>query len=162
MIKDPYEWMRVTGHAQFSRRYAHAALLNREQKFFVLGGAIADLSEAEVRTKKHGGYLHDVWTSTTFGKSWEMVTPRSPKFSPRRGHAAVMDTDKVVMFVLGGFCGRSCFKNDWWNSENGDVWNPMGDAPWSARHGLAAVMLSSNLLVVMAGPGWYYSYVTIV
>lgn len=143
---DRYTWLLQNRRADFSARYAHAALLNMRQQIFVIGGATADMGQGG-----HSGYLNDVWVSEDQGQSWDWVTPRTPKFSPRRGHAAVMNSNQIVMFVLGGFCGKSCFMNDWWSSENGDVWQKLGSAPWSARHGHAAIITSKENLIVLGG-----------
>jgi photosystem II stability/assembly factor-like uncharacterized protein len=143
---DRYTWKLQNPGAGFSRRYAHAAVLNTKQDIFVIGGATADISAGG-----GNGYLNDVWVSEDHGRSWERVTPRTPKFTPRRGHAAVMNANQIVMFVLGGFCGKDCFMNDWWSSENGDVWQKLGAAPWSARHGHAAVVTSKENLILMGG-----------
>jgi len=144
--EDRYNWVLENERAGFSARYAHAALLNIKQELFVIGGATADMSSTG-----GNGYLNDVWMSDDHGHKWVWVTPRTPKFSPRRGHAAVMNANQIVMFVLGGFCGKDCFMNDWWSSENGDVWTEMQIAPWSARHGHAAVMTSKENLILIGG-----------
>jgi len=144
--KDRYTWVLENERAGFSARYAHAAVLNTKQQIFVIGGATADMSSSG-----GNGYLNDVWVSEDHGRSWDWVTPRTPKFTPRRGHAAVMNANQIVMFVLGGFCGKDCFMNDWWSSENGDVWQKLGAAPWSARHGHAAVVTSKENLILLGG-----------
>lgn len=145
--QDRYNWVLENEGAGFSARYAHAAVLNTKQEIFVIGGATADISSSG-----GNGYLNDVWISDDHGRSWAWVTPRTPKFSPRRGHAAVMNANQIVMFVLGGFCGKDCFMNDWWSSENGDVWTQLGGAtPWSARHGHAVIMTSKENLILIGG-----------
>lgn len=144
---DRYNWVVENKGAGFSARYAHAAVLNTKQEIYVIGGATADISSSG-----GNGYLNDVWVSPDHGRSWSWVTPRTPKFSPRRGHAAVMNANQIVMFVLGGFCGKDCFMNDWWSSENGDVWTQLGGAtPWSARHGHAVIMTSKENLILIGG-----------
>mmetsp|Transcript_22323 Transcript_22323/g.41555 ORF Transcript_22323/g.41555 Transcript_22323/m.41555 type:complete len:571 (-) Transcript_22323:40-1752(-) len=143
---DRYNWLPTTRKAGFSPRYAHAAVLNADQRIFVLGGAIRDIGNQGTT-----GYLNDVWASDNYGRSFTKVIPRSPRFKPRRGHAAVMNANQVVMFVLGGFCAKDCFMNDWWSSENGDVWHSLGQAPWTARHGHAAVMTSKETLILVGG-----------
>lgn len=139
----PYTWVAVNRQAGFGPRYAHAAVMTADQKIFVIGGASGDLNE--------GKYLNDVWVSEDQGKSWSVVVPRSPRFSPRRGHAVVLDPRGVIFIVLGGFCGKACLANDCWTSETGAVWNPLGDAPWSQRHGHAAVMTSEGWLIMLGG-----------
>lgn len=143
---DRYTWKLQVQQAGFSARYAHAAVLNNKQQIFVIGGAVSDISAGG-----GNGYLNDVWVSENQGKSWEWVKPRTPKFTNRRGHAAVMNANQIVMFVLGGFCGKDCFMNDWWSSENGDVWQKLGAAPWTARHGHAAVVTSKENLILLGG-----------
>mmetsp|Transcript_73543 Transcript_73543/g.116024 ORF Transcript_73543/g.116024 Transcript_73543/m.116024 type:complete len:588 (+) Transcript_73543:83-1846(+) len=144
--EDRYTWRIQTKQADFSARYAHAALLNIKEQIYVLGGATADIG-----SRGESGYLNDVWVSEDHGNTWQWVKPRTPKFSPRRGHAAVVNCNQIVMFVLGGFCGMDCFMNDWWSSEYGDVWEKLGDAPWSARHGHAAVVTSTENLILLGG-----------
>jgi len=143
---DRYTWLLQNERAGFSARYAHAAVLNTQQQIFVIGGATADMSSGG-----GNGYLNDVWMSEDHGKSWSWVIARTPKFTARRGHAAVMNSNQIVMFVLGGFCGKDCFMNDWWSSENGAVWQKLGQAPWTPRHGHAAIMTSKESLILMGG-----------
>jgi hypothetical protein len=145
-VTDRYTWVLENREAGFAARYAHAAVLNTKQQIFVIGGATADISATG-----GSGYLNDVWVSDDHGQHWDVVTPRTPKFTPRRGHAAVMNGNQIVMFVLGGFCGRDCFMNDWWSSESGDVWQELPVAPWSARHGHAAVFTSKESLILLGG-----------
>lgn len=103
--------------------------------------------------------MNDVWKGDKRGARWrEVSSDKYPKrFSPRRGHAATMDSKKVVMYVLGGFCGKSCdtrYLNDWWSSDGGDVWHNMADfspAKWSPRHGHAAAVTSRDVLLVLGG-----------
>merc|ERR1719310_2740361 len=84
--ENPYKWVPVTDNAGFSPRFAHAAGMNWKQEMIVLGGATSDgLGE--------GGYLNDVWESGDQGRSWHLVTPRSPRFSPRRGHTLTIDNE---------------------------------------------------------------------
>lgn len=141
-----YNWVEVRASADFSKRYAHAVVLNHLQHMFLIGGATADFDASE-----GSGYLNDVWVSRDLAQTWEFVVPRSERFGPRRGHAAVLDINRVVMFVLGGFCGKDCFKNDWWSSTEGVVWHKMGDASWSPRHGHAVVMTSDRNLILFGG-----------
>jgi len=141
--KSPLTWILVKDQAGFGPRYAHAAIINLEQHIFIIGGATGEPGQ--------GSYLNDVWMSEDQGKSWKAIVPRSPRFSPRRGHAVVTDPRGIVFFVLGGFCGKHCLANDYWSSETGSVWRDLGKAPWSARHGLAAVMTSTGWLIVLGG-----------
>eukprot|EP00928_Gymnodinium_smaydae_P024619 TRINITY_DN1986_c0_g4_i2.p1 TRINITY_DN1986_c0_g4~~TRINITY_DN1986_c0_g4_i2.p1 ORF type:complete len:550 (+),score=124.98 TRINITY_DN1986_c0_g4_i2:96-1745(+) len=137
-----FNWLLVEREANFPARFAHAALLTAHMELFVIGGSAAE---------GDGRLFNDVWLSTDSGESFDLVIPRSDRFSARRGHAAVLNSNKVVMFVLGGFCGKDCFMRDWWTSENGAVWNPMGDAPWSARHGHVVVCTSADKLILLGG-----------
>lgn len=153
--KDRYEWVQINGKTPWAQRYAHASVMNNKGEIFVIGGATMDYSPERqdngmMEYKQHS-YLNDVWMSTDSGKSWDFVIPRSKRFDPRRGHAGVMNANKVVMFILGGFCGQACFLNDWWSSETGAVWHSMGHAPWSARHGHATIVTSKEWLVLMGG-----------
>jgi len=141
-----YNWRLMNKRAAFSARYAHAAVMNERQTIFIIGGATKDLNAGG-----SAGYLNDVWMSVDHGVTWRLVQPRSDRFSPRRGHAAVMNSDQVVMFVLGGFRGKDAFMNDWWSSEGGEVWHKLGEGPWSARHGHAVVMTSKDNLVLFGG-----------
>mmetsp|Transcript_47679 Transcript_47679/g.103693 ORF Transcript_47679/g.103693 Transcript_47679/m.103693 type:complete len:530 (-) Transcript_47679:73-1662(-) len=144
-----YDWVLVNRGAGFSKRYAHAAVLTAQGQIFVIGGA-ADFGVAAGEGDGHG-YLNDVWVSEDHGSTWHLVTPRSERFGPRRGHSAVMNSNGFVIFLLGGFCGKDCFMNDWWSSENGAIWQPLGKAPWSARHGHVAVISSKEKLVLLGG-----------
>eukprot|EP00927_Polykrikos_kofoidii_P085919 TRINITY_DN9476_c0_g1_i1.p1 TRINITY_DN9476_c0_g1~~TRINITY_DN9476_c0_g1_i1.p1 ORF type:complete len:570 (+),score=84.02 TRINITY_DN9476_c0_g1_i1:111-1820(+) len=137
---DRYNWVRIGKSSPFTPRYAHVAVRNILNTMFVIGGATAQ-----------NAYLNDVWESVDNGRSWQMVTPRSDRFSPRRGHVGVVSSNNAVMFILGGFCGKDCFMNDWWNGENGAVWHFLGYAPWSGRHGHAAAVNSKDTLLLMGG-----------
>jgi len=53
--------------------------------------------------------------------------------------------------LFGGFRGKDSFMNDWWTSETGSVWHSMGEAPWSPRHGHAAVTTSKEVVVLLGG-----------
>eukprot|EP00933_Yihiella_yeosuensis_P026828 TRINITY_DN20842_c0_g1_i1.p1 TRINITY_DN20842_c0_g1~~TRINITY_DN20842_c0_g1_i1.p1 ORF type:complete len:509 (+),score=64.47 TRINITY_DN20842_c0_g1_i1:3-1529(+) len=138
-----YTWESVSVDAGFGKRYAHVSVINSNKEMYVMGGVSGDHGT--------GHLLNDVWVSKDEGNSWEFVKPRSPRFSARRGHAVAIEPRGIIFFVLGGFCGKDRLMNDWWSSEHGDVWNPLGDAPWSARHGHAVVMTSNNVLVVLGG-----------
>lgn len=144
-----YRWKCVTENAGFSARYNHAAIFDQRQQIFVVAGATADFGMAG--TDGGGGYLNDVWMSSDKGHTWEEIVPRSERFSPRRSHALVTGGRGVVMYLLGGFCGKDCVMNDWWSSEKGSVWNNMGKAPWRGRHGHVAVVTLGENLVMFGG-----------
>jgi len=148
--EDRYNWILVNANAGFPARYAHAAVMTLDQSIFVMGGATADMQQSGTGGPS-SGYQNDVWVSRDQGATWEFVIPRSERFRPRRGHAAVSNANRVVIFLLGGFCGMDCFMNDWWSSETGAVWHSMGQAPWSARHGHAAVISSDEKLILLGG-----------
>lgn len=147
-------WQLKQEDTQFSRRYAHASVIDQHERIYVLAGATTDAADG-------GGssYLNDVWRSADQGVHWSRISDPKfpPRFSPRRGHAATMDSERIIVFVMGGFCGKSCeerYLNDWWSSNGGDIWREMSaDAPakWSPRHGHAAVMTSSDSLLVLGG-----------
>jgi len=146
LSKDRFEWVSVVKTASWSSRFAHSAALTSTQQMFVIAG-----SRSAAKATDISEFLNDVWLSSDNGNSWSMVIPRSDRFGPRRGHATTLGAAGVVMYVTGGFCGKDCFMNDWWSSENGAVWNAMGDAPWSGRHGHAVAVTSSDTLVLTGG-----------
>lgn len=151
--EQPYHWVSVAEQAEFSPRYAHAALIDGHGSLFVIGGATSDGLDAD------HAYLNDIWRSDDGGRHWQRISNAKypDRFRPRRGHAATMDQLGVVMFVLGGFCGKDCksrYLNDWWSSNGGDIWHDMdlsSPARWSARHGHAAVMTHGDRLIMLGG-----------
>lgn len=136
----PYTWVPQKREAEFGPIYAHTALMNFRQEIFLIAGA------------RHEGNLSDeVWRSDDKGKTWQFLVPRSKRFNARRGHASVVDHEGVIFFVMGGFHGNSEVGNDCWSSEDGAVWHFLGHAPWSGRHGHAAVITSKSWIVVLGG-----------
>ncbi|CAE7352207.1 unnamed protein product [Symbiodinium sp. CCMP2592] len=143
VAKSPYTWMAKTDHADFGPLYAHGAVMNFEEHMFVIGG--------EKGGPTGGSFSNEVWKSTNKGQTWEKLPQREGRFSARRGHAAMVDHQGVIFFVLGGFAGHAQLENDCWSSEDGSVWHSLGKAAWSGRHGHAAVMTSQSWIVVLGG-----------
>ncbi|CAJ1396527.1 unnamed protein product [Effrenium voratum] len=138
--KSPYTWVAQSEKAEFGPVYAHAVLTNFKDQMFLIGGA-----------SPQGELSSDVWRSDDKGKSWKQLEPRSKRFTPRRGHAAVVDPKRVILIVMGGFSGRAKVDSDCWSSQDGYVWRSLGSAPWTARHGHAAVMTSNSWIVMLGG-----------
>lgn len=113
------EWVLETDHAEWSKRYDHAATVFNN-KLWVVGGYNSGVVQGDP-------YYEDVWSSSD-GKSWELVVDDAPWLG-RRGHQIVAfnDGSEEALYIIGGFTvdensGERWYKNDVWRSTDGKNW----------------------------------------
>lgn len=118
-------WTEVTSHADWSKRYDHAALAFHDS-LWIFGG----YNPGQVRGDT---YYEDVWKSAD-GENWVLVTDSAP-WQGRRGHRAVTfdDGSGPAMFIIGGFAvnestGYRHYTNDIWKSTDGLHWEEIKPA----------------------------------
>lgn len=129
------DWELATGHAGWSPRAYHQAVVLND-KIYVLGG---------------GNYVaeyqahNDVWTSTD-GVNWERVTAAAP-WQPRLWFSAVAYRDRI--WVLGGWSNNpSTNWGDVWYSKDGKTWHELeSDVIWKARHEHSAYVFEDKLWI---------------
>jgi hypothetical protein len=132
---DGNDWTLVTGHADFSPRYGHGAVVFHG-KLWVIGG------------RQNYTSTNDVWSSNN-GVNWTLVTMHAG-FSPRFLHSVAVFNDRL--WVIGGMGDA----NDVWSSDDGVNWTPVTNHPgFTPRHGQGIAVYDNQLWII----GGQYSYI---
>eukprot|EP00434_Breviolum_minutum_P016151 symbB.v1.2.014232.t1/scaffold1017.1/size232338/1 len=148
--QDGYVW-HFLGHAHWSGRHGHAAVMSSKSWIIVLGG------------HDNQKYLNDVWKihhiaqpDTGLGHlraQWVQVTSSAP-WTPRYGHSTVVDSQDRI-FLMGGFFAHKetgqveCFNDVWRSDDLGSSWHLVtGTAPWAGRYQHAAVISEDKIFII--------------
>lgn len=95
-----------------------AAWLSNTDNIWVIGG------------DPQSGCLTDVWNSPD-GINWVQIIDTIPGYTKRNMPNYAILNDKLTLF--GGEQCSGLGLNDVWQSDNGESWNKLPDAPWSGR-----------------------------
>lgn len=159
-----WTWNETNMNATWPGR-AGLQVLNHKDKFFLMGGR-TPLNIFDLPYPVPGASIiwGDVWESTDYGSSWNLILPPSnPAWPPRAYFQAVNKGD--YMYILGGqnfnivpnpdiqgfppFYAQSDFFNDVWRSQDGVHWTEQtSNAEWDKRAGLSAVVFNDEIYVM--------------
>ena len=135
---DGENW-RFEGNAQWPIRSLHQAV-SHQGRLYVMGGW---------RTKDSGSRYNDVWSSVD-GRSWREEKANNSDYWLRRTEFQAVSRDGLL-YVMGGTTANydsgsaGNGSNDVWTSVDGKIWSLAGNAGWSVREGLQAVVFPPNL-----------------
>jgi hypothetical protein len=139
--EDGRDWTQAAGHAPWSPRAFHTALVF-DGKLWVMGGGNYWPSPSAV---------NDVWSSTD-GRRWTRVIEHAP-WPGRIWFSSVVYRDR--MWILGGWSGNPSKNwNDVWCSRDGKAWHEVKTPTiWSPRHEMSAYVFGDALWIV-GGNAW--------
>ena len=133
-------WTPITGNPGWSARSGHSSVVLPDGSIVLMGGASRSL------------LFSDVWRSEDNGETWTQMTSNA-EWSARSGHISLALPDGSIVLIGGreGILGAR--KNDVWRStDKGETWTRLTDnAPWSARNGLAGVVMPGGTIYIMGG-----------
>ena len=139
----------TTGAGLWSAR-ASFGLFSLNGNMFLIGGAHFIMEADGTRGLN---FLNDVWASSD-GMIWRKQDAGEMEgaapWSARGSFATVMHQNRV--FIMGGLVeltatGGGTAVNDVWSSGNGQNWEKVGDASWSARMASAVVSHKDKLFL---------------
>lgn len=77
-------------------------------------------------------------TDTPSNSFPEMTTNKPAGYSGRAQHVAVYFKEHI--WIMGGYNDVDKQKNDIWKQNGDTTWEEIGEAPWSARNAMCAVV----------------------
>lgn len=149
-------WEQVTDHADWPKRYDHAAIVF-QNKIWIIGGYNPGVVSGDT-------YFEDVWSSED-GKNWTLVLEDAP-FHGRKGHAlAVKEMEgQETLLLIGGFSveeetGYRQYNNDVWKTTDGINWEQIRERTYPELSDTADWMPRMHHSVVKMSPeGIEYLY----
>ena len=125
-------------------RFGFQAVVTKNNKILMMGGR-GEYNLPGSLSK------NNIWSSSDGGKNWTDITP-SNHWSGRYQFQAVALTNGDVLVIGGNKNGGTYLNDVWRSSDNGRTWSQIiNAAPWSARRGFQAVVLSNNDILIMGG-----------
>ena len=131
-----YEWVSVTGKADFAPRDGAGALVYGDSMWLVGGWNPSDKANFPKKCS------NDVWCSGE-GSTWTLVRPNTygtARFDAEREwegrHTAGYVVFKNKMWIVGGDPLQGHYQFDVWNSADGKTWNHVNrgqEVPWGPR-----------------------------
>ena len=92
-----------------------------------------------------GVHLNDVRKSSDEGQTWVEIV-KNAEFPPRYGHRALVLGNSI--YVIGGFDGRTYYKDVWESTDFGKTWEELDNIPFRPRQGFGAVVYKDELLII--------------
>ena len=129
------------GNAEWPIRSLHQAV-SHQGRLYVMGGW---------RAKDSSTRYNDVWSSVD-GRSWREEKANNSDYWLRRTEFQAVSRDGLL-YVMGGTTANNETgsagngSNDVWTSADGKIWSLAGNAGWSVREGLQAVVFPPNLVL---------------
>ncbi len=95
------EWKKVTGNAEFGKRYGHkcAYIIYHEDNILIIGG------------KDNNKYYNDIWCSEDM-KTWKKMEHSCP-FNPMVGFDIYYEYNQQYMYIYGGYDGNNYLDSQW-------------------------------------------------
>ena len=147
---DAIHWTLRTGAMFSPGRYFHSCDVDNSGRLYIIGGRAAGPPATS--------FLNDVWTSTTKGQSWTLLSAAAP-FPGRYEHALQIVHSPYyradLIYVVGGYVwtGALDTANDVWVSRDSALtWLLLtAAAPWAKRWGHGMAITENGAVVVLGG-----------
>ena len=140
-------------------RFNHAVTIftyaAKADRILVLGGQA-------LNAQGNGSWINDVWSTTTYGQTWQQMSATAP-WTPRQNPNVAVSQDGVVVLVggmawVGGTTNAWVWYSDSWASlNNGATWYQLSSGVSSGAIAYGAIGVDSQGYVLMSGgltSGW--------